>query len=81
MKALKKLHDAAAEHYEKAAGHHRNASEHAAEGDAVEAAREAHIAHAHALHGHELSAQATKKHIDLHDDHEHEEGTEEEEEA
>jgi hypothetical protein len=79
MKALKKLHDAAAEHYEKAAEHHRNASEHAAEGDAVEAAREAHIAHAHALHGHELSAQATKRHIDLHDERVQEEDEEEEE--
>jgi hypothetical protein len=81
MKALKKLHEAAAEHYEKAAEHHRNAAEYASDGDHVEAAHQAHIAHGHALHGHEQAALATKKHIELNAEHEHNEAEADEEEA
>ena len=66
MKALKKLHEAAAEHYEKAAEHHRHAAEHASDGEHLLVAQQAHVAHGHALHGHDLAAQASKRHIDVH---------------
>jgi len=68
MKELKKLHRAAAEHFEKAAEHHRNAAEHADEGDHQAAAHQAHLAFAYAARGHEQAVQASKKHVDTHEE-------------
>jgi hypothetical protein len=66
MKELKKLHQLAAEHYEKAAEHHRMAGEHAHDGNHEAAAQHAHVAHGHAVHAYEHASHASKKHVDLH---------------
>lgn len=65
MKDLKTCHEAAAEQFEKAAEHHRTAAEHLEQHDYETAAQHAHLAYAHALLGHEQTANATKQYVEL----------------
>src|ERR1700722_15190213 len=70
MKKLKNHHEQAAHHFERASKHHREAAEHLDNGDHVEASRQSLLAHGHALHGYDHAAQATKHHIDAHEESE-----------
>ncbi|HEX4111900.1 MAG TPA: hypothetical protein VH020_05135 [Stellaceae bacterium] len=60
-------HLAAATHHEQAAMHHRLASQHYAEKDYAHAAHQALIAHGHAQQGIRHANEATKYHIEQHD--------------
>ena len=65
MKTIRKLHEAAAGFFEKAAEHHRIAAAQAAEKSTEAAAHHALAAHGFALQGFEHANQATRKHAAL----------------
>jgi hypothetical protein len=59
----------AAEHHEHAAEHHREAAAHVADGDHEAGAHHAHLAHAHHRHAEHHASEASKAHIELHNEH------------
>lgn len=73
MKDLKKFHEIAAKHFEKAAEHHLSAALNAANGDHESAAMLAYVAQGHALQAHEHAALAIKRNVALQEHREEEE--------